>query len=633
MRHTLDRLKTVGMTLSHHMKQHSSDFRVGFGSFVDKPVSPYINMHPSKIMNPCSDYEVNCRPAHGFIHVLPITENMTQFKQVIQQQRISGNMDTPEGGFDAMLQAAVCQDIGWRPEAKHLLLMMTDQPSHLALDSRLAGIVVPHDGRCHLVDSTYSQAANMEHPTMGQLAEKLLESSIYSIFAVDVEQYKWYEDLVQFLPGTYLGKLLPKAANLTNIVLDAYKKLLSDVGVEVGIEDSEAHRFWVNITALCPNGSTVTGNGKCSNVKPSQKVVFNVTVGMRECPPQRSPGGAVGEVAAVVRPVGFNETVSVRIRPACECGCGGGGSCGDGPEPPSCSSAVDGCREEEGGAVCGGRGACVCGTCVCDRSNLGIVHGKYCERDDFSCPYSKGVVCGGHGQCVSGYCLCRPGWTGDSCSCPTSTDGCVDPTGLVCSGVGECVCGECVCHNPRRWGPFCETCPTCSNSCQSQWSCVECHLSNGVGRAHAQRCNRTCTALVAFVDDITELIRGEFCQYQSREQCFFRFHVQLGSQGPHLRISRHGECMSSWRYFHTFLSVFLLTVVLGLGILAVTRLLLRAQCWPWSGRVSQRFDDNRKDYAPTTGEKTITYRRDCLPDNPMEMHVHVPKMPLNDAWP
>lgn len=34
---------------------------------------------------------------------------MTEFKHVIQQQKISGNMDTPEGGFDAMLQAAVCQ--------------------------------------------------------------------------------------------------------------------------------------------------------------------------------------------------------------------------------------------------------------------------------------------------------------------------------------------------------------------------------------------------------------------------------------------------------------------------------------------------------------------------------------------
>lgn len=56
-----------------------------------------------------SDYDVSCRPAHGFTHVLKVTENMTEFKRVIQKQRIAGNMDTPEGGFDAMLQAAVCQ--------------------------------------------------------------------------------------------------------------------------------------------------------------------------------------------------------------------------------------------------------------------------------------------------------------------------------------------------------------------------------------------------------------------------------------------------------------------------------------------------------------------------------------------
>lgn len=56
-----------------------------------------------------SDYDTQCRPAHGFIHVLPVTEDVAEFTRVIKQQRISGNMDTPEGGFDAMLQAAVCQ--------------------------------------------------------------------------------------------------------------------------------------------------------------------------------------------------------------------------------------------------------------------------------------------------------------------------------------------------------------------------------------------------------------------------------------------------------------------------------------------------------------------------------------------
>lgn len=51
--------------------------------------------------------------------------------------------------------------VGWRPEAKRLLLLMTDQPSHLALDSRLAGIVTPHDGLCHLEDNVYTGSTRM----------------------------------------------------------------------------------------------------------------------------------------------------------------------------------------------------------------------------------------------------------------------------------------------------------------------------------------------------------------------------------------------------------------------------------------------------------------------------------------
>lgn len=46
-------LKTVGVALSLRMMEHSSDLWLGFGSFVDKPVSPYINVHPTKINNPC----------------------------------------------------------------------------------------------------------------------------------------------------------------------------------------------------------------------------------------------------------------------------------------------------------------------------------------------------------------------------------------------------------------------------------------------------------------------------------------------------------------------------------------------------------------------------------------------------
>lgn len=48
-------------------------------------------------------------PPHGYIHVLSLTDKIAEFRSAIQKQKISGNIDTPEGGFDAMLQAAVCQ--------------------------------------------------------------------------------------------------------------------------------------------------------------------------------------------------------------------------------------------------------------------------------------------------------------------------------------------------------------------------------------------------------------------------------------------------------------------------------------------------------------------------------------------
>lgn len=51
--------------------------------------------------------------------------------------------------------------IGWRKEAKRLLLVMTDQTSHLALDSKLAGIVVPNDGNCHLKNNVYVRSTSM----------------------------------------------------------------------------------------------------------------------------------------------------------------------------------------------------------------------------------------------------------------------------------------------------------------------------------------------------------------------------------------------------------------------------------------------------------------------------------------
>ncbi|XP_029977034.1 integrin beta-8 [Salarias fasciatus] len=644
MQENLDHLKTVGVALSLRMTEHSSDLWLGFGSFVDKPVSPYINVHPSKINNPCSDYEIRCRPAHGFHHVLSMTGNMSEFTRVIKRQRISGNMDTPEGGLDAMLQAAVCQRaIGWRPEAKRLLLLMTDQPSHLALDSRLAGIVVPHDGLCHLENNVYTGSTTMDHPSLGQLSDKLLENYIYSIFAVEKQQYQWYKDLVHLLPGSFLGKLgLFQAPNLIELVVDAYKRLLSEVAVSVSVEDKALSRYWVSVSPLCPDGSTAKDQS-CSGVQPDQTVYFNITIGLRSCPDD----GEDEDVTVMVRPIGYNESTVVRIRSKCRCSCGSTGRCRDDNQSPctgsglmrdSSTDANRGCRADGADVDCSGRGVCECGRCVCDHSRLGTVYGKYCERDDFSCPYKEGLLCGGRGVCVSGECVCEDGWTGDSCGCPVSTETCQSPDGLLCGGRGRCVCGKCVCDDPQHSGDFCERCPACQSSCQSYWKCVECHLSHGLTQKEGGHCNNTCAPLVGYKDDVSGQAEEMWiqCMYISNDSCRYRFQTSSQSGQTQLHISTRPECVSSSRLVGTFLSVCALTVLCGLVVVAMSRLLMqKRKSWsPGGAAEDPDYHCTGKDlsYIPTTNEKTVTYRRDRLPDRPVEMHIQVPKMPFGDHW-
>lgn len=80
----------------------------GFGSFVDKTVLPFVNTHPEKLKNPCPNKEKECQAPFAFRHVLKLTNNSRQFQTEVGKQLISGNLDAPEGGLDAMMQVAAC---------------------------------------------------------------------------------------------------------------------------------------------------------------------------------------------------------------------------------------------------------------------------------------------------------------------------------------------------------------------------------------------------------------------------------------------------------------------------------------------------------------------------------------------
>lgn len=62
---------------------------------------------------------------------------------MVKDASVSGNLDAPEGGFDAIMQAIVCKgQIGWREKARRLLVFSTDAGFHYAGDGKVSYLVI-----------------------------------------------------------------------------------------------------------------------------------------------------------------------------------------------------------------------------------------------------------------------------------------------------------------------------------------------------------------------------------------------------------------------------------------------------------------------------------------------------------
>ncbi|KAL6087867.1 hypothetical protein STEG23_032862, partial [Scotinomys teguina] len=222
----LNTIKELGSRLAKEMSKLTSNFRLGFGSFVEKPVSPFMKTTPEEITNPCSSIPYFCLPTFGFKHILPLTDDAERFNEIVRKQKISANIDTPEGGFDAIMQAAVCKEkIGWRNDSLHLLVFVSDADSHFGMDSKLAGIVIPNDGLCHLDNrNEYSMSTVLEYPTIGQLIDKLVQNNVLLIFAVTQEQVHLYENYAKLIPGATVGLLQKDSGNILQLIISAYEE-------------------------------------------------------------------------------------------------------------------------------------------------------------------------------------------------------------------------------------------------------------------------------------------------------------------------------------------------------------------------------------------------------------------------
>lgn len=137
---------------------------------------------------------------------------------------MSGNLDAPEGGFDAIMQAVVCTDeIGWREKARRLLVFSTDAGFHYAGDGKLGGVITPNDGMCHMNNNhEYTHSSIQDYPSISQINLKVKENAINIIFAVTSQQHEVYRRLSEHIEGSSSAVLSNDSSNVVELVRDEY---------------------------------------------------------------------------------------------------------------------------------------------------------------------------------------------------------------------------------------------------------------------------------------------------------------------------------------------------------------------------------------------------------------------------
>lgn len=473
-----------------NVKIKPDPFEFGFGSFVDKAIKPFtFDMF---------EYDP---PTYGYRHSVNFGTNggnNGKFYKGLSEQKVSGNSDAPEGGFDAILQVLYCQQVGWedvsRSGSLRLILMATDQQSHVAGDGIEAGLVWPAqkkcmndlffsnqctrttmsdlmnplDPNCYLANDEkvekdceqfqhcyYHNVIN-DYPSPEQIEEALTENRARLAYVVpddDVELSSGVRDQYRLFHQTY------EKQTLASDTLDEedYGTVVRNIYYEIV---SEAPKFDLDSTS--EDYHTFVANygheHLCTEVKDS-KVFYMGKSDKRELFLEYNCKFTIGQIDGKYS----NDALNVRFTnviyggfevkiQSSECNC---------PEqPPFFSNPM---MKKK----CNGNGELVmkgeCGTCKCDSVATG---GSQCncpaEDKQANCPEdpSNGLQCSGQGACECKICKCTqvPGLplrTGKDCSCANVCNSIVKEEQCGGPKAGKCDCNTCVCNDGYH-GDSCE---------------------------------------------------------------------------------------------------------------------------------------------------------------------------------
>ncbi|RVE59233.1 hypothetical protein OJAV_G00186270 [Oryzias javanicus] len=601
----LSNLKKMGKELAKLVEQLSNDYTIGFGKFVDKVIEPQTDMRPLKLKEPWPQSDA----PFSFQNVIKLTSDLNIFQKELQKERISGNLDAPEGGFDAILQAAVCgEKIGWREHSTHLLVFSTESAFHYEADgvNVLSGILPRNDEQCHLDDQgRYTRATSQDYPSIPTLVRLLGKHNIIPIFAVTTHSYSHYEKLEKYFPIAEVGLLQDDSSNILQVMEEAFKSIRSKMSIRAEERPKAFETQFLSTSGqVAEYGDFQFTPGMIGKFKMLLKAQRTVD---KEPVCQMDPSDKEGTMR--VKPTTFNPAVSVRasvLCPTCSCEqnptqnserchkngdlvCGKcqchGGWLGNFCNCSAADSALDAnqCMGPGMTQPCSGRGDCQpCGTCAC--YNPEQFEGPFCQYDRTQCQRHGGFLCNDRGSCVMGRCACAEGWEGDACECTKSNQTCVDSKGGICSGRGSCVCGRCVCLDSST-----ELTLTCEpnfqfqlGACEATKRCAQCKAWKTGELKDKAKCDK-CGFKVELVDELKESQKVmDSCNFHDEDDdCKFRYTVenQLSSKELLIQMLKEKECPPGGLLWLLPLLLFLLLLLALLLLCCWKYCACCASCW------------------------------------------------------
>ncbi|WP_404382959.1 hypothetical protein [Caenispirillum salinarum] len=171
-------------------------FRLGVGSFTDKPVRPF--------GDPTRDY--------SFRSAVSVTDDLPKVSEAVRAFTIdSGGNTAEESQFEAMIEVlGAMDDMGFRPDARKFLVIVTDAPAHVEGDWEDAP--AQEDG---VADG---DGLNEDYPSRAIVKERLAATNVTPIFLVASGAAQTFYR--QFTEDTGSGVVIPITSDSSGL-LDA----------------------------------------------------------------------------------------------------------------------------------------------------------------------------------------------------------------------------------------------------------------------------------------------------------------------------------------------------------------------------------------------------------------------------